>query len=182
MPRRVVFLACLLSMTLSMFGPAQGAQKKVEAQDNKFVPADITISVGDTVTFTNTGQLPHTATLKDGSFDSGNLNSGDSKEFTFKSAGTYDYVCTYHLSLGMKGTITVAEAGTGDAKPVAIEASPVVGATSPSPSGSAKAAEGPPPPPTQKYFPAIAFGMLVLLAIALGVGYMKSASQKAEGK
>ena len=51
---------------------------------------------GTTVTFTNVGDIPHTATAFDrgkiGDWDTGALNKGESKEITFKEPGTYFYI------------------------------------------------------------------------------------------
>jgi len=75
--------------------------------DMKFNPEDLTINVGDTVTWTNDDGGAHTATSTDGpaSFDSGNIATGATWSFTFTEAGTYDYKCDYHSS--MTATITV---------------------------------------------------------------------------
>jgi amicyanin len=72
-----------------------------------FDPAKLTISVGQTVTWTNEDAVPHTATATSPAkaFDSGNLNQGQRYSFTFDKAGTYDYICIYHPY--MKGTIVV---------------------------------------------------------------------------
>jgi plastocyanin len=73
--------------------------------DFKFTPATITIHVGDTVTWTNEGPSPHTATAKDGSFDTGTLKKGASASHTFSAPGTYSYICTIHPF--MHGSIVV---------------------------------------------------------------------------
>ena len=70
-----------------------------------FAPATLTIKVGDTVTWTNADGAPHTASAKDGSFDSGTLLRGASFSHTFATAGTFDYVCKFHAS--MTGTVIV---------------------------------------------------------------------------
>ena len=74
-----------------------------------FNPDDLTINVGDTVTWTNDDNMDHTATSTSGpvSFDSGNMASGATWSFTFTEAGTYDYKCSYHSS--MTASITVVE-------------------------------------------------------------------------
>ena len=78
----------------------------VQMVDNAFDAKDITVKVGDTITWENAGQLPHTATATDGAdFDSGAVQPGDSYEWTAKKAGAVSYVCTFHP--GMEGTITV---------------------------------------------------------------------------
>jgi hypothetical protein len=77
-----------------------------------FSAATVTIAVGDTVTWHNSGQAPHTATANNGSFDTGTVNSGGSASHTFNSAGTFAYICTIHPQ--MKGTIrVVSSSGSG---------------------------------------------------------------------
>jgi heme/copper-type cytochrome/quinol oxidase subunit 2 len=61
--------------------------------------------VGDTVTFVNKDAAPHTATAEDKSWDSGNLNQGDSWTLKVEKVGTFKYICTYHPT--MKGTLIV---------------------------------------------------------------------------
>ena len=70
-----------------------------------FSESTITISVGDTVTWTNLDSAPHTATEDNGVFNSGTLNNGDTFSFTFTAAGTYTYHCAIHPS--MTATIIV---------------------------------------------------------------------------
>ena len=65
----------------------------------------VVIGVNNTVTWVNNDNVPHTVTAKDGSFDSGNLNPGQSFTYTFTKAGTYAYTCTYHS--WMNGTVIV---------------------------------------------------------------------------
>ena len=79
----------------------------VEIKDFAFNPAEIRITAGTVVTWTNSDVVAHTATATDprGAFDSGNLNPGQSFSFTFDTAGTYEYFCSYHPF--MKGTIVV---------------------------------------------------------------------------
>ena len=64
-----------------------------------------TSRIGRRGTWTNDDAVPHTATASDGSFDSGNLNPGQSFSLTFSTAGAYAYICQYHA--GMTGTIVV---------------------------------------------------------------------------
>ena len=77
---------------------------KVRIGDNNseyaYFPARTRVKAGTTVTFTNAGDIPHTATAFDkgkiGDWDTGALSKGDSKEITFKEPGTYFYICTPH--------------------------------------------------------------------------------------
>jgi plastocyanin len=77
----------------------------VTIKDYAFNPPTLTVSAGTTVTWTNTDPVPHTATASDSTFDSGNLNPGQSYSFTFSTPGSFPYVCQYHA--GMQGTIVV---------------------------------------------------------------------------
>ncbi len=80
----------------------------VAIADFHFTPATITIHVGDTVTWTNQGPSPHTATASDGSFNTGVLQKGQSASHTFTRAGTFAYTCGIHPF--MHGTVVVLPA------------------------------------------------------------------------
>jgi LPXTG-motif cell wall-anchored protein len=103
--------AGVLAMGVVMLSAAPALAASVSAVDFRFVPSTITISAGETVTWTNNGQSPHTVT--GGSFDSGNLNPGQTYSHTFSSAGTFPYHCQYHQSQGMVGTVIVTGGGGG---------------------------------------------------------------------
>jgi plastocyanin len=87
------------------------ASASVTMGDFFFSPASVTVAAGDTVTWHNSGQEPHTATADDGSFDTGTINSGGSGSHTFNSAGTFSYICTIHPN--MHGTVRVLSSSTG---------------------------------------------------------------------
>ena len=76
-------------------------------------PSNATISVGQSVTFTNTGTSPHDATALDGSWNTPLLQTGQSAPVTFSTPGTFGYTCVLHP--WMKGTITVAAAAPAPA-------------------------------------------------------------------
>ena len=76
-----------------------------------FSPDVITIVIGknNTVFWTNDDVSIHTATSDTaGVFDTGNINGGNSAQFTFTTPGTFTYHCTYHA--WMQGTIIVKSA------------------------------------------------------------------------
>ncbi|MBV9310358.1 MAG: cupredoxin family copper-binding protein [Solirubrobacterales bacterium] len=81
----------------------------VTISDFQFGPATITIHVGDTVTWSNSGPSPHTATANGGGFDTGTLNRGQSASHTFQQAGTFAYFCKIHPF--MHGTVVVTGSG-----------------------------------------------------------------------
>jgi LPXTG-motif cell wall-anchored protein len=90
------------------------ASGSVTITDFEFSPATITVNEGDTVTWTNQGPTPHTATAEDGSFDTGNLNKGQSGSATFTSAGTIAYICTPHPFMTGKVIVNAAAAADDD--------------------------------------------------------------------
>ncbi len=105
----MLFLAACSSGSGAGTVPGTGS-KTIEIANTAFNPQQVTIPVGTTVIWTNKDSMAHTVTADDKSFDSGNLNPGDSYQFTFKTAGTYPYYCKYHggpKGVGMSGVITV---------------------------------------------------------------------------
>ncbi|MGB9939504.1 cupredoxin domain-containing protein [Methanosarcina sp.] len=84
-----------------------GENIEVAIEDNAFNPATVNISTGDTVRWTNLDTASHTVTGTGASFGSEVLNEGDSYEFLFTDAGTYDYYCSIHPE--MRGTVVVEE-------------------------------------------------------------------------
>ena len=81
--------------------------------DFAFQPASLEVSVGTTVTWTNSGASPHTVTADNGAFDSGRLPPGARFSQTFDAAGTFTYHCKIHPQ--MAGTIVVTDASGAQA-------------------------------------------------------------------
>jgi plastocyanin len=79
--------------------------KEVFIQGMSFSPNTITVSAGETITWTNKDNVAHTVTSNTPLFDSGSMGNGATFSFTFPSAGTFDYHCTFHA--GMTGTVIV---------------------------------------------------------------------------
>src|SRR2546422_484356 len=61
----------------------------------KYVPATLTVKVGEAVVWINKDPFPHTVTAS-GSFDSHAIAAGKSWKWTPRKAGDYSYVCTLH--------------------------------------------------------------------------------------
>ena len=81
------------------------ATHTVVMEGTSFQPADLKIAAGDTVVWVNKDPFPHTATSKNGDFDSKEIESGKSWKYTFKAKGDFAYLCTLHPP--MKGTVKV---------------------------------------------------------------------------
>jgi plastocyanin len=100
-----LLLAALILFVLGSIEMARAATHTVTIADFAFSPPMLTITAGDTVTWTNEDPVVHTATSTTGAFDSGDLAQGASFSFTFTTPGTYAYVCTPHPE--MTGQIVV---------------------------------------------------------------------------
>jgi len=70
-----------------------------------FVPGDLSITVGTTVTWMNTDSTSHTSTSDGPGWNSGTIAPGRQFSFAFQTAGTFPYHCTIHP--GMVGTVVV---------------------------------------------------------------------------
>lgn len=112
-------------------GDDGGGGDTVEMTDGlAFQPETLTVEVGTTVTWENTGSAAHTVTAYEddlpsgaeyfasGGFDSesaaragypgdGGVGGGESYEHTFERAGTFPYFCIPHEGAGMTGEIVV---------------------------------------------------------------------------
>jgi plastocyanin len=87
----------------SASAPAASGAKAVQIKGFAFGPSNVTVKVGQKVTWTNQDDAPHTVT--GGELDSGTLAKGASFSFTPTKAGAIAYICAIHPS--MKGTLTV---------------------------------------------------------------------------
>jgi plastocyanin len=77
----------------------------VSIADFSFRPALTTVKVGQTVTWTNRGQVDHTV-KGPGFFSSKALMAGEKFSHRFPSPGRYAYICTLHPT-SMRGTVVV---------------------------------------------------------------------------
>ncbi len=88
--------------------PGGGGAVAVSMKNTQFVPMEVTVKRGGTITWTNNDSFPHTVTKESGPgarFDSGTVDGAGTFKQKFDKAGTIDYVCTIHPN--QTGTITV---------------------------------------------------------------------------
>jgi plastocyanin len=75
-------------------------------QNIAFDPKDVTVKVGQKLTWTNEDTVDHNVTSQSGeTIKSDNFGKGGTFSFTPKKAGKIAYVCTIHP--GMTATLTV---------------------------------------------------------------------------
>ena len=72
-----------------------------------FTPTTVTVPHGSTITVNNLSAIPHTFTVSGQGIDVTNPG-GSSQVVTIDlPAGTYPFICRFHVSSGMKGTLVV---------------------------------------------------------------------------
>jgi plastocyanin len=103
MRRLIPFAGVTLILVLA--APASTAIITVQARDNGFVPATITLNHEDSVTWRNVGKQNHQIVANNGAFASPILTPGKSHTFQFTRAGTFRYHDALHPAL--RGTIAV---------------------------------------------------------------------------
>ena len=94
--------AAALPMELLISLPTGSGVPGCDETNECFLPYNVSIGVGATITWSNDDTAAHTVTSgivaegPDGLFDSSIFMSGTTFEFTFNDAGTYDYFCMVH--------------------------------------------------------------------------------------
>ena len=150
---------------------AVAAGHTVQARNYSFVASNLTITVGDTVTWVGSGELHTVTSGSPGAIDNrfpdqpasvSYLLAGDTFTTTFASTGTFPYFCEVH-SEEMLGTIVVRAAATPTPRPTprptpkptpaatptpTVAPTPVPPTTGPTPSQVGSPGAGTTPPPS----------------------------------
>ena len=107
----VAALAVAAGMTLSGAAPAAAANQTVTIGSNGFVPKDVTVLVGETVTFVNADKDPHQVEFKGAGVACSPsplvLAAGASGSCTFSSAGNFAYSDPNEKGGTYRGSVTV---------------------------------------------------------------------------
>ena len=101
-------IAPLVAIAIAAASPARAATIEVKIDNFTFNPKQVTVKAGDTVTWVNHDDIPHTVTSKTLVFRSKALDTDDRFSFTFTAPGSFDYFCSLHPM--MTGTIVVEAA------------------------------------------------------------------------
>ena len=86
--------AAAIILQLGVIG-ARAEELKVTIDNFTFAPAELKVKVGDTVTWTNHDDIPHTV-VSAGKFRSKTMDTDNDFTFTFTAAGDYKYFCSLH--------------------------------------------------------------------------------------
>lgn len=103
------------SLALALAPAAIAATATVDIVGFAYAPGSLTVTVGDTVTWTNADAQSHTATADGGAFDTGTIAGGASGSVTVTTAGTFAYHCAIHPA--MTATLVVRAASGGGSTP-----------------------------------------------------------------
>ena len=116
--RRVIPLAIVLVLFVQT--NAFAAVKNVDIVEFTYTPTPVKLNIGDSVVWTNTDPVTHTATSNApfSLWDSGLIiKSGGTFQWTFDAAGGYPYHCEYHpwmfALIGVKGRAFPSTGATG---------------------------------------------------------------------
>jgi plastocyanin len=112
--RFAAFAGALLFFALA--STASAAVRPVDIANFAFQPQSLTITVGDTVTWTNKDTFQHSARVA-GVGTTATLSQGQSASLTFTAVGTFPYDCGIH-GAAMMGTVIVRAAATPVPTPI----------------------------------------------------------------
>lgn len=98
----IVALFAVLALTFGTVSAASAKAHKVDIKSFKFSVKELSVKVGDTITFTNKDSGAHTATADDKSWDTGRLKKGQSKTIKVTAGMTLGYFCDIHRSMKAK--------------------------------------------------------------------------------
>jgi plastocyanin len=89
-------LAVAAAILLQFGGAELHAETIAVSIDNfTFAPVELKVKIGDTITWTNHDDIPHTV-VSAGKFRSKTLDTDNAFSFTFTAAGDYKYFCSLH--------------------------------------------------------------------------------------
>ena len=96
--------------------PPQEGITDVTIRNSAFSPNEVTISVGESVRWTNRDFVLHTATSGNpgdadagSEFDTGDLSRGESSTIQFDQVGEFVYFCRYHPTMMNGAKVIVTE-------------------------------------------------------------------------
>ena len=109
---RITVMLTSLALSFTLAAQAYAADIQMGSGGNLiFEPNEVSISAGDTVTFTKGDLPPHNMQVADHpELSHGDLAfvAGESFDVTFPEAGDYEIQCDPHAGAGMKGVIHVS--------------------------------------------------------------------------
>ena len=91
-------IVCVIGLTAAD-ERAEPKTHTVTIENMRFQPDSLTVARGDTVVWVNKDLVPHTATSRDGVFDSKTIQAETTWRLTARQKGEFAYVCTFHPTM-----------------------------------------------------------------------------------
>ena len=101
-------LSCALVMGVMLVaGAANATDHQVIIKNHIYMPDNVVIKPGDSVTWVNHDEDPHNVIdqANKKQFHSPALDTNDTYSYTFTKAGSYAYFCTFHPTMQAKVTV-----------------------------------------------------------------------------
>ena len=108
--------ALAVAVVIALISPASVAGNGgnrdhiVEIVNFRFSPEELTVAPGDTVTWINRDIVPHTATSRDGDWDSETVQAEGQWRMTIREGQNEDYFCRFHPSMVGRLRIVASDA------------------------------------------------------------------------
>jgi len=135
---RVLLGSLLLALAVVVWPAAEAsaATHPITIKNYAYGSGSMSISQGDTVTWTNQDSVPHDVVVTSGpvKFRSPMLTKGKSWSYTFSRAGAYSYTCSVHPD--MHATINAKAKAAAPAPAATTKAAPTAGHTEATPSAT----------------------------------------------
>ena len=91
-------IVCVIGFTAAHERP-EPKTHTVTMENMRFQPQSLTVAPGDTVVWVNKDLVPHTATSRDGVFDSKAIQAQTTWSFTARQKGEFAYICAFHPTM-----------------------------------------------------------------------------------
>jgi len=98
--------ALIAASALTASPPAQAAEALVRIVNFAFIPPNLAVKPGTTVTFRNEDDEPHRVVAGDGSFRSPALDTNETFAYAFNQPGEFSYFCSLHPHMQGKVSVT----------------------------------------------------------------------------
>jgi plastocyanin len=99
------FLEVRANAPLVRASSGQDGEPEIDIQDFAYAPTELRVEAGTEIVWINRDPVSHTVTAEDGSFDSGEIASGETFSIRIEEGGPVVYACRIHPD--MTGTIQV---------------------------------------------------------------------------
>src|SRR4051812_33080699 len=141
-PWLIVMIVAVLATGVWTAAKSHAATWTVSIRDFSFQPAEITVHIGDTVTWVNNDSETHA--IQGGPMNSPDLAPGDRFSFTFQQSGDVNYICRIHTYMsGVVHVVNENATTTTTAAPATTTTKPPASTTTTRPPGSTTSTTSP---------------------------------------